>query len=164
MIRPEKSADRDAVFGVNAAAFESDAEAKLVDALRGDVEPLISLVAELDGEIVGHILFTPVHVGAGRTPAMALGPMAVLPDRQRMGIGSHLVREGLQACRDAGAAAVFVLGHVEFYPRFGFVPAARYGCHYKGMERPAFFVMELGRGTLNSVRGSVEYHAAFDRF
>ncbi len=121
-VREETPADRDAVRRVNDAAFGRDAEGRLVDALRGAVSPVVSLVACDGDEVVGHVLFTPVTVDGAWT-AMALGPMAVAPERQRAGVGSALARAGLDACRALGHDVVFVLGHPEYYPRFGFVPA-----------------------------------------
>ena len=139
-IRPETPADADAIRAVNVAAFGSPVEASLIDALRGLADPYLSLVAD-DGDevVVGHILFTPVHVPNVTALVVGLAPMAVLPARQRTGIGSALVRAGLDGCRALNAAAAIVLGHPEFYPRFGFVPADRFGLatEYKTC-RPAF--------------------------
>jgi putative acetyltransferase len=164
-IRVERSRDQEAVFEVNAQAFETPAEAKLVDALRPAVKPLISLVAVHKKEtVVGHILFTPVRVGAAGK-AMALGPMAVRPDFQRKGIGSRLVRAGLDACRHRGHGVVFVLGHADFYPRFGFQPAASLGFRYGSSELDRYFmVAELTSKALKGLAGSVKYHPEFDSF
>ena len=126
-VRPEKSADHVAVHAVNEAAFEGPLEADLVDALREKDVYLISLVAEIDGEVVGHILFSPVAItGRPHLNVMGLGPMAVAPEYQGGGIGAALVREGLERCKAAQCQAVVVVGHPEYYPRFGFVPAVRY--------------------------------------
>lgn len=166
VIRGEEPADRERVFEVNAQAFETELEAKLVEALRGSVEPLISLVASVEERVVGHILFTPVTAGPVRQESalmMALGPMAVLPDFQNRGIGSRLVEEGLARCRALGAAAVFVLGHAEYYPRFGFAPAAPHGLHYRSRELdPYFMVLELQPGTLESLSGFVHFRPEFE--
>ena len=127
-IREFHHRDNDAVERVNRAAFETAAEAGLVRRLRASARPLVELVAEDDGEIVGHIVFSPATLCADTDfPAMGLGPMAVIPEHQRQGVGSALLRAGLERCRELGRGAVFVLGHPEFYPRFGFVPASRYG-------------------------------------
>jgi putative acetyltransferase len=126
-IRAESPDDRAAVFAVNRAAFESDAEARLVDRLRLEADPVVSLVAEVDACIVGHILFSPATLSADAGLfVMGLGPMAVVPGQQNRGIGSALVRAGLDRCRDLGCEAVFVLGHPLFYPRFGFESASTY--------------------------------------
>lgn len=135
-----------------------------MEALRSAAIPLISLVAELDGRVVGHILFSPVNVRCGSTeyPALGLGPMAVLPDLQERGMGSRLVVAGLEACVRQHESVVFVLGHPEFYPRFGFQPAGPRGLHFEE-ERfdPYFFVAELREGALEGVSGWVEYHPVF---
>jgi putative acetyltransferase len=126
-IRAETDADHAAIHAVNAAAFPTAAEADLVDALRQQARPLISLVAEQDGVIVGHILFSPVTLDSQPDlRIMGLAPMAVAPEHQRSGIGSALVRAGLEQCRQLGYQAVVVLGHPEYYPRFGFVPSVRF--------------------------------------
>jgi putative acetyltransferase len=164
-IRPEQEPDREAVRLLNTLAFGQPAEADLVDALRGSVQPLVSLVALLDRRVVGHILFSPVTVGDGeeQKAAMALGPMAVLPGFQGQGIGSRLVREGLARCRQLGHGVVFVLGHPAFYPRFGFAPAAPLGLRWEhDVPEEAFMVAALEEGALDRYQGLVRYHPAFD--
>jgi len=167
IIREETPDDYAAVFEINGEAFETDTEAKLVNALRRRVRPLVSLVAERDGRVVGHILFTPVALDdqiVGAT-TMGLAPMAVRPDVQRQGIGSKLVYAGLDACKALRTELVFVLGHPEFYPRFGFRGAADHGFHYKDEKLdPYFFVLELTRRAASGVSGTVSYHALFDAF
>jgi len=163
LIRPEKSGDEAAVRCINAEAFDSPAEANLVDALRKQVCPVISLVAEIDGSIVGHIMFSPVLIpGYPETSIMGLAPMAVDPAVQRSGIGSELVRKGLWKCEQLAIEAVIVLGHPEFYPRFGFVPASRFGlrCEYDVPDE-VFMAMELRAGSLDTATGTVRYHQAF---
>lgn len=162
-VRGERPQDRASVRAVNTAAFETSAEADLVDALREQVHPLISLVAEMDGEIVGHILFSPVALdGHPERRILGLAPMAVLPARQRQGIGSALVRAGLERCRELGYGAVVLLGHPSYYPRFGFQPAARFGIGSE-FEAPdeAFMLLELAPGYLAGASGTVHFHAAF---
>src|SRR5262249_51272189 len=132
-VRAERVTDTRAVHALNCAAFETRAEADLVDTLRDSAKPIVSLVAEDAGIIVGHILFSPVTLsGNANLRIMGLAPMAVLPGRQRQGIGSALVSRGLDSCRQLGCVAVVVLGHPGFYPRFGFLPASRFaiGCEY----------------------------------
>jgi putative acetyltransferase len=163
LIRAERQGDRANVHAVNAAAFETPAEATLVDALREQVQPLVSLVAESDGAIVGHIMFSPVSLsGHPALKIMGLAPMAVKPEYQRKGIGTALVRAGLEQCKEIGVGAVVVLGHPGYYPRFGFLPASRFGisCEYEAPEE-AFMVMELEPGALRGVSGTVKYHAVF---
>lgn len=162
-IRPEEPGDRAGVRVVNVAAFPTPAEADLVDALRAQARPLVSLVAEEDRAIVGHILFSPVTLpGHPALVLMGLAPMAVTPARQRAGIGSALVRAGLEACRRLPAGAVVVLGHPEYYPRFGFAPGVRsgLGCEYD-VPAEAFMVLELRPGALRGASGKVQYHGAF---
>ncbi len=164
-IRPEEPRDHAAVREINLRAFGTNLEADLVDAVRPTAKPLVSLVAELDGAVVGHILFTPVTVRDGETTssAIGLGPMAVLPEVQRRAIGSRLVEAGLEACRELGENAVVVLGHAYYYPRFGFRPAAELGLHYRGPDfDPFFFVAELENGALEGLRGMVEYLPEFE--
>ncbi|MCC5885139.1 MAG: N-acetyltransferase [Gammaproteobacteria bacterium] len=165
-LRPEDpaGADATAIRTLNEAAFPGPEEAALVDALREAATPLISLVAEEDGRIVGHILFSPVtvdgHVGG---LWMGLAPMAVSADRQHCGIGSALIRAGLEACRELGAEVVVVLGHLKYYPRFGFLPASGYGVQSEYPDAgDAFMALELRPGALAQCSGAVvRYHPAF---
>lgn len=163
--RGEQANDLPSIREVNTLAFGQADEADLVDALRGEVEPFISLVAERDGRVVGHILFTPVTIESAdgsKSTAMGLGPMAVLPECQRQGIGSALVRAGLEACERQGEFVVFVLGHAEYYPRFGFEPARPKGltCQWEVPDE-AFMVVELTVRALAGRRGLVRYADAF---
>ena len=162
-IRPESDQDRQAVWNVNRAAFETEEEANLVDALRDGGYVEVSLVAEVDGEVVGHILFSrlPIVTNFGTVDALSLAPMAVMPSYQRRGIGSKLVAAGLETCREHGHRLVVVLGHPEFYPRFGF--SAKLA---RPLESPfgggeAWMAMELVPGTLAGVEGRVEYPPPF---
>ena len=161
-IREEAPADADAVRRINEAAFDTPAEARLVDALRLSADPLISLVAESSGAIAGHILFSPVTADASDVRLLGLGPMAVDPARQRSGIGSMLVTEGLARCRDTGAAGVVVLGHPDYYPRFGFRSASAFGITSEyDVPDDVFMALELVDGGLEPVSGLVRYHPAF---
>ena len=126
-VRTEEPGDREAVRRVNEAAFETATEADLVDALReaGDSVPELCLVAVEGGEVVGHVCMSRARVG--EVEVLALAPMAVLPERQNQGIGGDLVREGLSRAEGTGFPLVIVLGHADYYPRFGFDPASAYG-------------------------------------
>ncbi len=146
-IRAERESDLDAVRAVNVSAFETPSEADLVDALRNQATPVVSLVAEDDETIVGHILFSPVSLsGHPELTIMVLAPMAVAPEFQRSGIGSALVRAGIEQCTRLGFAAIVVLGHPEYYPRFGFSSSSRFGivCEYDVPEE-VFMAIELRR-------------------
>ena len=159
----EKPGDIKSVHEINLQAFETEAEADLVDKLRGVVEPYISLVAKEDDQVLGHILFTPVSIANTTIRAMGLGPMAVSPCRQGQGIGSSLIKQGLQACTDINVDAVFVLGEPEYYTRFGFEHASNKGLYYKSEKfGPYFFVLELSAGSIDGLSGEVEYHELFD--
>ena len=163
LIRAEKETDRDGVSTVNVAAFETEAEADLVAALREQAQPVISLVAEDNGKIVGHIMFSPVSLsGHPDLKVMGLAPMAVAPEHQRKGIGSALIRAGLEECRQLGYVAVIVLGYPEYYPRFGFSPSSQFGIdsEYEVPEE-VFMAMELQPGALKGKTGRVKYHPAF---
>ncbi|HEY7437740.1 MAG TPA: N-acetyltransferase [Methylomirabilota bacterium] len=161
-IRSEAPPDRAGVRAVNLAAFQTPAEADLVDELRAQARPLVAMVAEEGGTIVGHIMFSPVTLpGHPALALMGLAPMAVTPARQRAGVGTALVRAGFEGCRRLGAAAVVVLGHPDYYPRFGFIPGVRIGlgCEYD-VPAEAFMVRELRPGALRGASGRVQYHAA----
>jgi putative acetyltransferase len=163
VIRPETPGDHTAVQGVNRLAFGRDAEARLVDALRDGGYVRVSLVAEVDSHIVGHILFStlPIITSLGTIESLALAPMAVIPARQRQGVGSLLVCEGLRDCRESGHRIVLVLGHPEFYPRFGFSAklTERLRSPFSG---PAFMAVELTPGALEGIEGEVRYPPPFE--
>ena len=162
-IRTERSGDRDAVFAVHKAAFDTDSEARLVNALRDNAAPVLSFVALVDKAIVAHILFSPVTIDSSNVPfVMGLAPMAVLPAHQRQGIGSDLVIRGLEECRLSGVAAVVVLGHPQYYPRFGFAPASTFGvsCEYEVAD-DTFMALEIAPRAFSRHAGIIHYHPAF---
>lgn len=164
-IRKEEPADSAALRRVNEEAFGRAAEADLVDRLRAHGKAVLSLVAIAEAEIVGHILFSEVTIEAGerRIAAVGLAPMAVLPQFQNGGIGSRLVRAGLEACRQAGHTRVVVLGHPAYYPRFGFVPASRYGVKSE-YEVPdeVFMALELHAAAFRDCAGIARYQPEFN--
>ncbi|HEU0073120.1 MAG TPA: N-acetyltransferase [Dehalococcoidia bacterium] len=164
-IRHETASDKEAVFRVNRAAFGRDEEAELVDALRDGGKYVLSLVAEIDGEIVGHALYTPLRVEseAGAVVFVALGPLAVAPEHQRQGIGARLMEAAHEELRAMGETAVFLLGHVSYYPRFGFRPAREFDVHYED-DRDSFMALELVAGALSGVSGRAAFAEEFSRF
>lgn len=166
LIRPERPDDSAAIRAVNHAAFDQLDEAALVDRIRF-TDRYIGWVAVLDDAVVGHIAFSAMTLSPAQPELTLFGlaPMAVRPDHQREGIGSALVRAGLNACQEAGADAVFVLGHPEYYPRFGFTPAADLGLASQfDVPREVFMVFETRPGALDGVSGVARYHPAFAEF
>ncbi|MBE2221362.1 MAG: N-acetyltransferase [Anaerolineae bacterium] len=165
VIRPEKDDDKAGIRHVNEKAFNRRNEADLVDALRDSEAFIISLVAVHDDQIVGHILFSLVRIEAetGTTDGLGLGPMAVLPAYQNQGIGSMLIKKGLELCQDSGFNIVVVLGHPTYYPRFGFVPSKPLGIQWEhDVPEELFMVVTLADTGLASVTGIVKYHPAFN--
>jgi putative acetyltransferase len=162
-IRSERATDIPAIRALNHTAFQSDTEANLIDALRVQAPEAISLVALEDDHVAGHIMFSSLRLtGAPDLRAMALAPMAVTPERQRAGIGSALVRHGLEECRRRGVDVVFVVGHPAYYPRFGFSLASGFGvtCEFDVPDE-AFMALELVSGALRGRAGTVLFHEAF---
>jgi putative acetyltransferase len=151
-----------AVHSINEAAFGRPAEADLVDCLRNEGVVLASLVAELENRIVGHILFSRMYIEAGgkSVPAVALAPVAVLPENQRRGIGEQLIRHGLDLLRRQEERIVIVVGHRDYYPRFGF-SSEKAACLESAFPTEAFMAMELSPGALDGIHGKVKYPAAF---
>lgn len=167
-IRAETSDDYAAIDWLNDAAFGQPGEGRLVRALRSkpNFDAGLSLVAETGARIVGHILFSPNRIERDDDgfDALSLAPMSVLPEFQNQGIGSQLVRRGLDACRRAGHRIVIVVGHVIYYPRFGFTPAAEHGILPPFDVPPeAFMVLELQPGSLRGVHGTVRYPPPFSQ-
>ena len=176
-IRQEQPGDVAAVRAINDAAFAphtpqekeagESAEARILDSIRSVCPDVVSLVAVDAGRIVGHVFFSPVYVttAGGAVQGMGLAPMAVIPDRQRQGIGSLLVQAGIDAMRERRCPFVIVLGHPEYYPRFGFVPASQHGltCQWDGVPDQAFMVLVLDERTMSSVTGVASYRDEFDQ-
>jgi putative acetyltransferase len=164
IVRQERPGDVAAIRHVNEQAFGQPAEANLVDMLRARGKVILSLVAVQGDRIVGHILFSPVMIESEGElfAAVGLAPMAVLPEFQKQGIGSQLIKRGLEQCRKNGHACVVVLGHAEYYPRFGFVPASRHGvtCEYDVPDE-VFMALELREGALEGHAGVAKYEPEF---
>ena len=149
------------------AAFGQINEAKLIELIRNSPNfiPELSIVATEDGKVLGHILFSPIVIETKEQiiPALALAPLAVMPARQREGIGRQLVQVGLSKCRELGHAIVVVLGHPDYYPRFGFKKASQFAVQAPfSVPDEAFMVLELKPGALSNVSGTVRYPAYFD--
>ncbi len=163
-IRQEKPEDIPQIYAVIEKAFKRDAEAKLADKLRQACADHLSLVAEVDGTVVGHIMFTPVLVKNGKTiPGMGLAPMSVLPSKQRKGIGKLLVKSGVDILREKGCPFIIVLGHPDYYPRFGFQPASRFNIKSQWEEVPdeAFMILVLDDNALQGASGTATFREEF---
>jgi putative acetyltransferase len=163
-IREERPTDCQAIAAVNRAAFAGDFEANLVAELRANGDAVLSLVAETDGRIAGHIFFStlPIESEGEAIPAVALAPIAVLPAYQRQGIGAALVRNGLNLCRGRGVPMVVVLGDPAWYTRFGFRAESARGLRTP-WPGPHLMAIELASGALGSGHGIARYPAAFSR-
>lgn len=164
LIRHESYEDFAALHEMHCAAFGRSAEANLVAALRSRLDEVVSLVACEQESVVGHILFTPVTMsGNPELKVMGLAPVAVAPMHQRRGIGSALIRSGLERCEQIGYGAVVVLGHPAYYPRFGFVPGKKLGIASEfDVPDDAFMVLELKPGYLHGQCGVAKFHTAFE--
>jgi putative acetyltransferase len=167
-IRAEDESDQAAIRGVNDLAFGRPEEGCLVDNLRQlpEFEPRLSLVAELDQEIVGHVLFFPIYIHAEdreEYPCLSLGPIAVLPMFQKQGIGGKLIRAGHRAALDLDYTAVLLLGHPEYYPRFGYQPAKFWKIinPWQIMGEP-WMAIELVEGALRGKAGLAVYPEAYN--
>jgi len=160
-IREELPDDVGAIRDLNRRAFGGDLEGNIVDALRSNGAALLSLVATMNGQVVGHILYSPVSVGGDVTGA-ALGPMAVLPEYQRQGIGSRLVEAGNLKVKEGGYPFIILVGHENFYARFGFAPASTHGikCEWE-VPDDAFMLLVLDEGRMQGVSGLARYRREF---
>ncbi len=169
IIREETAVDIPTIYHINTQAFNTPAEADLVDALRQRGAIVASLVAEVDGQLVGHALFTPVDVvpvdgvkEKARFTAVALGPIGVLPSHQKMGIGKQLINTGIAQCREQGERLMIVLGHPSYYPKFGFRPSIEMNIHCEFDVSPeVFMALELVEGAVAGHSGEVRYQPEF---
>jgi putative acetyltransferase len=159
-IREERPDDVEAIRDVNKRAFSQDQEGNIVDALRSNGGALLSLVATANGRVVGHIMYSPIAVSDAQ--GAALGPMAVLPEHQREGIGSKLIEAGTQKLNDAGYPFIIVLGHANYYPRFGFKPASSFGikCEWE-VPDDVFMLLVLDHEKMQGVSGLAKYRHEF---
>jgi putative acetyltransferase len=162
VVRPERSGDLDGIHAVHVASFPTPAEALLVRALRGAGRLVVSVVAEVDGAVVGHVGFSPV-TAAGQTGA-GMAPVAVIEEHRRRGIGAAVIEAGLAACRAAGYGWAVVLGAPAYYGRFGFRAAAAVGLTDEYGGGAAFQALELLPGALPAGAGLVRYAPEFAGF
>lgn len=165
IVRSETAADRAAIYEVHRRAFGGEDESRLVDALREQGFHRVSLVAEEEGAVQGHVLLSAIEIvtPATRLPVLALAPVGVLPERQNQGIGSRLIRAALEQARSQSHAIVLVVGHATYYPRFGFSAelARQLDCPYAG---DSFMALELMPEALRGIHGCVEYSRPFSGF
>ena len=159
-IRAEEPGDQAAVHEVHRRAFGQRQEANIVDALRANGGVSLSLVASRQGQVIGHIVSSPIRVGT--VVGAALGPMAVVPEAQRQGIGTELVKSGNDRLARTGCPYVVVVGHPEFYPRFGFRPASQYGvtCEWD-VPDDAFMMLVIDNMQIAGAVGVAEYRSEF---
>ncbi len=160
-IREEHPDDVAAVRDLNRRAFGQDQESNIVDALRANGAALLSLVATVNDQVVGHIMYSPLSIG-GNVMGVALGPMAVLPERQRQGIGSKLIEAGNRKLKNAGCPFIIVVGHANYYPRFGFRPASEHGikCEWD-VPDDVFMLLVLDQAKMKGVSGLATYRYEF---
>jgi putative acetyltransferase len=164
-IRPERPCDIAAVREVNDRAFGQPNEGRIVDLLRGACNGTLSLVALAEGQVAGHVLFTPATIeGPVIVRGLGLGPMAVLPEFQGKGVGKKLVETALTSIRASNCPFIVVLGHPEFYTRFGFQPASdcRLTCPWAGVPNDAFMVLVVDEPVMAKVSGVVRYRDEFN--
>ena len=162
LIRDETSQDETAICELTAAAFATleisdHTEQYVIEALRAAKALTLSLVAELDGQVVGHIAFSPITISDGAGDWYGLGPVSVLPEYQRMGIGKALIREGLSRLKNLGAKGCCLVGHPEYYPKFGFENVA--GLVHEGVPPEAFFTLSFDG---SFPQGTVTFHKGFE--
>lgn len=159
-VREERPEDVVAIRDVNRRAFGQDQEGNIVDALRSSGAVLLSLVATQDDKVVGHVLYSPISVGSAT--GAALGPMAVVPEFQRQGVGGTLIETGNRIVKDRGYPFILVLGHAEYYPRFGFVPARSRGiqCEWDVPDE-VFMLLVLDEEKMRGVSGLSKYRQEF---
>lgn len=160
-IREERSDDVVAVREVNRRAFGQDQESNIVDALRTNGAALLSLVAIVNGQVAGHILYSPLTV-AENVHGVALGPMAVVPEYQRRGIGTKLIEAGNRKIKDAGRPFIVVVGRAQYYPRFGSRPASEYGIKWEwDISGRSFHVLVLNEAKMQGASGLAKYRHEF---
>ena len=176
-IHPETENDHAAITNVNDLAFDRPEEGRLIENLRQlpEFDPLLSLVAELDGKIIGHALFFPINiqspspkVGEGlgvreEYPCLSLGPIAVIPEYQKQGIGGQLIEADHRAALELDYTSVVLLGHPNYYPRFGYLPAEKWDITNPWkIDGDPWMAIELVEGALEGKAGKAIYPEAFN--
>ncbi len=166
IIRQEMASDHEKVYEINRLAFNQENESKLIERIResNNHVPELSLIAEIDDKIVGHIFFSKITiVGDSTYDSLALAPMAVTPEYQRKGIGSKLVAKGLEKGKELGFNSIIVLGHKDYYPKFGFQRASKWGikCPFEVPDE-VFMAIELTEKALDGKSGIVQYPDEFN--
>jgi putative acetyltransferase len=159
LIRKETKKDLDAICEVNKLAFGREKESKIVDIIRNSNNfiPELSLVAEIDGKIIGHILFSKIEIhGSAKFISLVLAPLAVIPEFQKKGIGAKLIEEGIRKAKELNFESKIVVGHKDYYPRFGFKKASEWKikCPFEVPDE-TFMAMELNEGSLKDKSGTV---------
>lgn len=164
LIRSELASDKDAIYQLNSLAFAGPEEAELINKVREVGQLALSMVALHDNKLLAHVLYTPVEVehNLNAFKVWGLGPVAVLPEVQRQGIGKALIRASLAKAHVLAADAIVLLGHTSYYPQFGFKPASNYQLSFQGQDfGDAFMALELRPGVLAKLSGKVQYVSAF---
>ncbi len=166
IIRRETKEDISDIQALNELAFGQSLEASIVNKLRSNCSSLLSLVASENEKIVGHILFSPAEIEGlhGTTKGMGLAPIAVLPAMQRQGIGTQLINRGIEELKKLQCAFIIVLGHPEYYPRFGFERASMYGieCQWEDVPDEAFMILWLDKSKIGRISGTAKYREEFN--
>ena len=165
IIRKEKSEDLQRIYEINEQAFKQKTESELIRKIRASKNfiPKLSLVAVKNGRIVGHILFSKIKIkGEKEYESLILAPIAVLPELQKQGIGRKLITEGLKKARELGFSSIIVLGHKDYYPKFGFEKASKWKikCSFDVPDE-AFMAIELNSGALKGKSGIIEFPKEF---
>lgn len=165
-IRKEKSSDIEAIKYVNDQAFKQPVEGNIVKKIRNTDSKILSLVAEVENQIAGHIFFSHAEIEGHPeiNKGMGLAPMAVLPAYQKQGIGTMLINKGISILKNQNVPFIIVLGHPDYYPKFGFEKASEYGirCQWAGVPDEAFMILILDKNKMKNIKGVAKYREEWD--